>query len=393
MQISASGRQFIAASKTNSAKSRALSGKGADTTPAVPHDQVALTRLSAATSAPKSKAMAQAATDSAVQVAVGAVPGPLAQPTAEAFKSGFVDDYLTPAQIRERCESLQKEYPNLVQLVETGIKTHGYDGKNKDVQGPADLFYLRIGPQTPDRDNKVGIFQYAAPHARERVNPMSMMELTEELVKNYDPGSTDPKVQENTRLMDKLDIFIAINTNPDGHNYVIYDDPDWRKNRMPLGNGEHGVDINRNYPYQWEKSDRPSSEVYSGAGPASEAETQAIMKVTKDHPNILFQVDWHSYSEEIRRPKGVSEVDSKFYDTMHGRVQKAMEKVAGHRYQTTVSEITNGSSDDYFYNTEGILSTVMETGKQFIPERSEAVTVMKESVAGAREFLRVASEL
>lgn len=393
MQVSNPGRKSVIAPKTKLAKSRDLSAKGAEAVPVAPQDQVVLSEVRPTTSTPKTEAVVRAAANSAVQVAAGAVPGPLAQPTSEAFKTGFVDDYLTPAQIRERCESLQKQYPDLVQLVETGIKTHGYDGKNKDVQGPADLFYLRIGPQTPDRDNKVGIFQYAAPHARERVNPMTMMELTEELVKNYDPTSKDPKVQENTRLMDKLDIFIAINTNPDGHNYVIYDDADWRKNRVPLANGEHGVDINRNYPYQWEKSDRPSSEVYSGAGPASEAETRAIMKVTKDHPNILFQVDWHSYSEEIRRPKGVSEVDSKFYDTMHGRVQKAMEKVAGHRYETTVSEITNGASDDYFYNTEGILSTVMETGKEFIPERSEAVTVMKESVEGAREFLRVASEI
>lgn len=356
-------------------------------------DQVTISPAKAPRSITLSAAsLADDAAQTSVNVATAAVPGPLAEPIARSFQSGFVKGYLTPAQIRERCQKLQKEFPDLVEIIDTGIKTHGYDGKNKEIQGPSELFYMRIGPQTENRDEKVGIFQYAAPHARERVNPMTMMELTEQLVRNYDPESTDPKVQENTKLMDDLDIFVAINTNPDGHNYAIYDDPMWRKNRAPVGDGQVGVDINRNHPFEWEKSDDYDSQVYSGTGPASEAETQALLQVTQNHKNIMFNVDWHSYGEEIRRPLGVSEGDDKFYDEMHGRVQKAMQQVAGNKYDVVVSQVTKGTSDDHFYQAENIYSTVMETGKAFIPEESEAVVVMKESVEGAREFLRVASE-
>lgn len=335
--------------------------------------------------------------DQQVQSNLGAnlaanLPPTIAGPVGTSFLSGFVEGYLTPKDIRERCEKLQKEFPHLVELVETGISTHGYDGKNEAVRGSSDLFYLRIGPQTADRDNKTGIFQFAAPHARERMNPMSMMELTEQLVRNYDPSSTDEKVKKNTEVMDALDIFIAIDTNPDGHNYAAFDDPMWRKNRAPVPNGDVGVDINRNNPFGWEASDKTSGQTYSGKGPASEAETQALLHVVEKHPNILFLVDWHSHGEEIRRPLNLSEGDDKLYDEMHGRVQKAMTAVAGNEYDVVVSQVTKGTSDDHYYQVDGIISTVMETGTEFTPEESEALIVMEESVAGAHEFLEYAKD-
>ena len=309
-----------------------------------------------------------------------------------ALKAGFVDGYLTPLEIKDRCDQLAKDFPHLVDLIDTGIDTHGYDGKNEAVRGPMNLRYLRLGPKTPDRDQKVGVYQYAAPHARERVNPMTMMEFAEQLVRNYDPTSQDPEVQEMTRMLDELDVYVAINTNPDGHNFAIYDDPKWRKNRAPVANGQIGVDINRNYPYEWEPSDKPESLVYSGEAPASEAETQAILQVREKHPNIKFIVDWHSYGEEIRRPLNVTDKDNKVYDAMHTRVQEAMEKVAGNRYSTVVSQVTKGTSDDHFYKMNDVYSTVMETGKEFIPDEKEALVVMRESVEGAKEYLEVAMD-
>ena len=330
-------------------------------------------------------------------------------PMSQAFKSGFVDSYLTPKTITEKTQALAAKFPDLVEIIDTGLDTHGYDGKNKEVRGPSDLVYIRIGPKTADQSKKVGVFQYAAPHARERINPMSMMEFTEQLVHNYDPDSQDPDIQANTKLLQDLDIFVAINTNPDGHNYAAFDDAYWRKNRVPGPHGQTGVDINRNYPYEWEPfraiedvakpgetaeqaAERRNSQTYPGTGPASEAETQALLKVVENHPNIKFVVDWHSYGEEIRRPLNVTPEDSKVYDAMHGRVQSAMQAVDGTRYDTVVSQVTKGTSDDHFYKVNDIYSTVMETGRAFTPKLDDALKVMKDSVAGAREFLQVAAD-
>lgn len=329
----------------------------------------------------------------ALRAALSSMPPTVSVPVGKSFETGFVKGYLSPQEIRSRCEELQKQYPNLIEIVDTGIKTHGYDGSKTELKGSTELFYLRLGPRSEDQEKKVGVFQYKAPHARERVPAMAMMELTEQLVRNYDPSSNDPEVKANTALMNDLDIFVAINTNPDGSNYVIHDDKWWRKNRAPIEGSTHkGVDINRNYPYQWERSNSPGSQTYSGKGPASEPETQGILKVVNDHPNIMFVVDWHSYGEEIRRPMGVSEADNAYYDEMHGRVQKAIKDSNGHNYDTVVSNVTKGSSDDHFYHVENAYSTVMETGRAFIPSEEDALVVMEESVAGAREFLRVAAD-
>ena len=375
--------------KTKGARKKPADRKAAETTPA---DAVVLSKPAGG---PISKAKPSPSQQIQANLAVNvssSLPATIAGPIAQSFQTGFVDGYLTPQEIRGRCLQLAKEFPHLVDFVSTGIQTHGYDGKNEELHGASELFYLRIGPRTAERDKKTGIFQYAAPHARERINPMSMMELTEQLVRNYDPASQDPKVQANTKLLQDLDIFVAINTNPDGHNFATYDDPMWRKNRAPIGEGHFGVDINRNYPYQWEPSTKLSGQTFSGVGPASEPETQALLQVIEKHPNIKFVVDWHSYGQEIRRPLGTTPDDDKYYDQMHGRVSDAMKSVAGNDYKVVVSQVIQGTSDDHFYHQHGIYSTVMETGLEFIPPEDQALVVMYESVEGAREFLRVAQE-
>lgn len=386
--------------KINQSRTRSVHARATGTSPSkaaneqaspekAPADQAVLSGSGPKTTRVSSGQQALSALNAGVSAAL---PPTLAQPISEAFKTGFVDGYLVPRTIEEKCEKLAADFPDLVELVKTGIHTHGYNGQNKEAHGNSELFYLRLGPKDSDRDQKVGIFQYAAPHARERINPMSMMEFAHQLVHNYDPSSDDPKVKANTELLNELDVYIAINTNPDGHKFAAYDDDMWRKNRAPLPNGGFGVDINRNYPYQWEQSFDYDSQVYSGENPGSEPETQALMKVVNDHPNIQFVVDWHSYGEEIRRPLDTTEKDDKVYDAMHGRVQKAIEAVNGNKYETVVSQVTKGTSDDTFYQELGMYSTVMETGEDFTPSESDAMKVMKESVAGAHEYMRVASD-
>lgn len=413
MQV-VSQQNIAARARRSSIKSKNSLSPGsaqATTEPQVQTDHVQLSGQNRAPRLSVEKALDTTKLASMTSVLESSLHSATAIPLSSAFKSGFVTEYLTPKTITEQTQALAAEFPDLVEIIDTGLDTHGYDGKNKAVQGPADLVYMRIGPKTADRDAKVGVFQYAAPHARERINPMTMMEFTEQLVRNYDPQSQDPDVQANTKLLQDLDIFVAINTNPDGHNYAAFDDAYWRKNRVPTPDRQIGVDINRNYPYEWEPfrglekvaeakpgeaaediAARRDSQTYPGTGPASEKETQALLKVVADHPNIKFVVDWHSYGEEIRRPLNVAADDAKVYDAMHGRVQSAIMAVDGTVYDTVVSRVTKGTSDDHFYNVNNIYSTVMETGRAFTPKLSDALKVMKDSVAGAREFLQVAAD-
>lgn len=329
------------------------------------------------------------ATGSACAAASGA---PIAQAIFEGLKTGFVSGYMDPQAIRSRCQELVKKYPDLVELIDTPFKSHGYDGKQEHLRGPAPLYYLRLGPKTAGRDEKVGVYQHSSPHAREHVNSMTMLELAEQLCANYDPKSTDPAIKANTRLLDSLDIYISPETNPDGTNYSFYDDRNWRKNRAPFDGVDAGVDVNRNYPYKWQAARGPNYQTYPGQGPASEPETKAMISVVDSHPNIKFVVDWHSYSEELRRPLGVSKEDAAFYDEFHGRIKEAIASSRGRQYGVVESKVVEGASDDYWYHARGLYSTIIETARSFQPTESEALAVSSECARGAREVLEVAAD-
>lgn len=308
------------------------------------------------------------------------------------LKTGFVQKYMSPKEVHEWAKGLEERYPDLVELVERPYRTEGYDGQRVDLRGPAPLYYLRIGNKdAPDRDRKPGVLNFAAPHAREWCQPIGMVELTEQLLQNYDPTSTDPAIVKNTELVQSLDLFIAPMTNPDGTNYSMYDQKMWRKTRSVEVGGAVGVDVNRNYPYRWEPGN-PRSEVYPGPGPLSEAETRHVVEIVDEHPNIRFACDWHSHAEEIRRPMGVSEADKPLYDALHNRMAGAIASVRGRQYETVVSQVVNGSSDDYLYHQKGVISTVVEDAREFQPPVREALQVTREIAAGAREMMHVALE-
>ena len=80
-----------------------------------------------------------------------------------------------------------------------------------------------------------------------------------------------------TELVDELEIFVIPVVNPDGYVYTWGPQRLWRKNRRDNGNGTFGVDLNRNWGYEWGgvgSSGDPGSGTYRGTAPFSEPETQ-----------------------------------------------------------------------------------------------------------------------
>lgn len=359
-----------------------------------PEDRISLS--GSAVPSPTASAVVATATEGLATVAAASAAASsgavVAQAVFAGLQTGFIKDYIDPQATLAQCKELAARYPDLVELVELPQRSHGYDGKRADLHGSSPLYYLRLGPRTADREQKLGVYQHASPHAREHVNPMTMLELAHQLCANYDPNSTDPAVMANTALLDKLDIFIAPQPNPDGANYSFYDDKSWRKNRAPHDGTDTGVDINRNYPYRWTGSKRPDYQTYPGKSPASEPETQALIGVVDRHPNIRFVLDWHSAAEELRRPQGVSNEDQAIYDEFHARMRDAIASSRGRQYSTVVSNVVEGSSDDYWYHERGIFSTVVEAARSFQPAKAEALEVMTECARGAREALEFAAD-
>ncbi len=310
------------------------------------------------------------------------------------FKKGFVKDFVDGKQVDEKVMELANKYPQLVSVVTRDYKTSGYDGKMKNLQGPAPLRYMKIGKKDEDKHDKTGILLLASPHGREVTNPLILLETVEQLLANYNPDSDDSHVKEITQLIDNLDIYAVPVTNPDGLSYAIHDDPMWRKNRTPVeGTEYHGVDINRNYDYQWQKGD-PSKNSYGGSAPFSEPETRHVASIVDEHPNIKFVCDFHSRGNEIRRPADIKdEHDLEYFKYVQQRMHDAIKGTRGKDYAMVISDVSNGSSDDYFYFKKGgIVSLVVEDGTEYKPSLPEALSIVDECTDGAKELLRVAKE-
>ncbi|CAF3386212.1 unnamed protein product [Rotaria sp. Silwood1] len=91
------------------------------------------------------------------------------------------------------------------------------------------------------------------------------------------------------RILHYFDIFVLSMMNPDGYEYSRTQSRLWRKNRSPtiasdFWNGDescYGVDLNRNFPYQWNtaygSSAHPCSQSYHGSDPASENEVRSVV--------------------------------------------------------------------------------------------------------------------
>ena len=146
----------------------------------------------------------------------------------------------------------------------------------------------------------------AAIHAREVITPLVLLNVMNHLTDNY---GTDPDV---TALVDSREMWFVPIVNPDGYYRNQVTDPGgggmWRKNRRHNMDGSWGVDLNRNYGYEWGYDDEGSSPdggstTYRGTSAFSEPETQNMRDFTIAH-EFVSTVYIHSYSNLILWPWG-----------------------------------------------------------------------------------------
>merc|ERR1712241_939698 len=116
-------------------------------------------------------------------------------------------------------------------------------------------------------------------HAREYTPTELVSRWAEEDLINQYGINTDI-----TAMLDRTEIHLVIQSNPDGRN--LAETKKWqlrRKNantegrRFPCFLSTRGVDLNRNFPFRWEvpggSSTNRCSQTYRGSTPASEPET------------------------------------------------------------------------------------------------------------------------
>ncbi len=212
------------------------------------------------------------------------------------FELGSMGGYYTPDEVLNELDSMRYFYPNL-------ISTKAAVGNMLTFEGRS-IYYVKIS-NTPDENSAKPRIEYnSLIHAREPMGMQQLMFFMWYLLENY---NTNAGVKY---LVDNLELYFIPVMNPDGYAYNYLTDPAgggmWRKNRKNTGSGYYGVDLNRNFSYEWGydnigSSPDPWSETYRGSSPFSETETQDFRNfcVAKTFSMVY---NYHTYADETLYP-------------------------------------------------------------------------------------------
>ncbi|MBK6447304.1 MAG: zinc carboxypeptidase [Bacteroidetes bacterium] len=249
-------------------------------------------------------------------------------------------NYRTSAQVDAAINTLHSTYPTLTSIVNLGNSIEGRPIKA-----------LRISSSSANDPGKGDVVFTALIHAREWISGETVLYLADKMLQQR---ATDAVLRAN---MDRLQIWIIPVLNPDGFLYTQTTDRYWRKNRRNNGDGTFGVDLNRNWGYQWGLSSgssaSTSSDIYHGTGPFSEAETIRMRDFLSSLTNLKSLVSYHSYSEFYLRPWSYTTSDPPGEQTLHSIVLRNISRIQavhGHVYTETIGYTSSGETTDYLWN-------------------------------------------
>ncbi|HYL97381.1 MAG TPA: M14 family metallopeptidase, partial [Blastocatellia bacterium] len=265
--------------------------------------------------------------------------------------------------------SLASANPTMAQVVQLGTSFEGRE-----------IFALKIthNISTPD-PSKPDALVTGCHHAREWISVEPPVYFAHQLLDDYNTNDV------SRYLVDHLVIWIVPVVNPDGLEYTQQSPNDqldpirlWRKNRRPInladcGTEGIGVDLNRNYNFQWRlpsdqpcnttddvgASDNPGDETFRGPTPDSELEIKAIEALTNDPSHhFVVRLDYHNFDQLVLYPwgyQGPPDVDSSVQSAMARKMAASIQNLTGTSYtpeQSIFLYITTGDSSDYAYGVD-----------------------------------------
>ena len=269
---------------------------------------------------------------------------------------GSMGGFKTLAEIEAEMDALAAAWPNVVSpRFSVGQSWEGRD-----------IWAMRVSDNPlSDEPGEPNAWFDALHHAREPMSGESVLLLAEYLASNY---GVDPEV---TRLVDTRDILILPCVNPDGYEYNRQTNPNgggmWRKNRRDNGGGSFGVDLNRNYDWEWGpqwngSSGNPNSDIYRGPAPFSEPETAALRDFLAQQPPVTA-ISAHTYSNLWLWPWAYHTIYTPDEDTFQyygGQLAATNGWAAGTVWEVLYT--ANGDAGDYHYGQHGTWAISPEIG-------------------------------
>jgi carboxypeptidase T len=283
----------------------------------------------------------------------------LAQSSTREFDLGSMGGYYTLDEVIESMDSLHSQYPEIVS--EKYSVGTSYEGRT--------LWAFKISDNPELDEDEPEVFYNSLIHAREPAAMMTTMYFAWELVEQY---GVDELM---TYLIEERELWFLPVVNPDGYAYNELMNPNGggmhRKNMRPVCTSLPGVDLNRNWGYQWGYDDVGSSPescdiTYRGETAFSEPETQAVRDfiMSRDFKTIF---NYHSYGNLLIRPFGYEDSAPLFNDDLAIYEELGQDLVRDNQYLfgtglETVNYTTNGDAVDYQYGELGIINFTPEVG-------------------------------
>ena len=243
------------------------------------------------------------------------------------------------------------------------------------------MWAIKVSDNPNVDEDEPEVFFNGMIHAREPIGMEICLELLHRLTSQY--GS----VPQITNLVNSREIYILPVLNVDGYVYNEQESPQgggmWRKNRRNNG-GSFGVDLNRNFGFNWGynnigSSGSPSSETYRGASAFSEPETENIRQFCNQR-YFGLALNFHSYQGLMLyswsipyAPWGYTP-DNTTFQAMSQTMQQWNGYTFGPAWEVLYE--VNGDANDWMYGEQNekpkTLAWVFEVGTTgFWPAQSE----------------------
>ncbi|MFL3007380.1 MAG: M14 family zinc carboxypeptidase [Candidatus Neomarinimicrobiota bacterium] len=256
------------------------------------------------------------------------------------------------------------------------------------------ILAVRISDNAHVKEDEPRVLFIGQVHAEEILGVEIVMDLIDDLL------FPDPSILSHMNVLKQyLDIWLIPTANPEGLN-VVHEELDFsfRKNKRDLspegpfpnnvfdydpsiGNDIDGVDLNRNFSFNWalgdtflepDNSDYASHyDYYKGEEPFSESEARAIRDLAIEN-DFVFSIVWHS-----SRSGNLSEkvfTSWKWEEVKESPDLGIMKSIADHfagnistedgtsTYLSVFSGSRNGKLHDWFYKETGCIQYLVECG-------------------------------
>lgn len=280
----------------------------------------------------------------------GPEPGPAYDyPTPENYEFGSMGGYYTYDEMLATLDKMAALYPDLISPRQPIGDFLTHEG--------LPIYWLRVSDKPNLDEDEPEALYTALHHAREPNSLSQMIFYLWHLLENYE---TDPEVRY---LVDNTEMYFIPCINPDGYIYNETIEPFgggmWRKNRWKADDGNiYGVDLNRNYGYQWGadnsgSSPDPNGQTFRGTGPFSEPETQAVQFFCNNR-QFRIALNYHTFSNLLIHPWGYNDQPTEedgIFKGFGGLMTRENNFTMGTGTET-VGYITNGGSDDWMYGEQ-----------------------------------------